>query len=72
MVPEAWDPGPLGGTRDPISGTQDSGPQYDQVGPGTPKFSSETRDPWSGTLMNNLLAWKFESCNIAIDILLEN
>ena len=52
-------------TRDPLSGTRDPGPQNFQVEP-------ETWDPWSGTLMNNLLAWKFECCNKSIDILLEN
>ena len=45
--------------------TQDPRPQYDQVELGT-------RDPLSGTLINNLLAWKFECSNESIDILLES
>ena len=54
-IPEMWDPGP----------------QYDQVGPGTPNLFSGTWDH-SGTLINNSPAWKFECCNKFIDILLEN
>ena len=48
--------------------------QYDQVGPGTPKFLSGTRDQGlrKKTLINNLAAWKIEWCNESIDILLEN
>ena len=45
--------------------TQDPRPQYDQVELGT-------RDPLSGTLINNLLAWKFKCNNESIDILLES
>ena len=62
------------GTQDPISETRDPGPQYDQVGPGTRdplsgtldsrhqnfQVGPGTQDTWSRTLMNNLLAWKFE------------
>ena len=54
-------------TRDHTSGIRD------------PLWSSGTRDskifkwdPWSGTLMNNLLAWKFECCNKSVHVLLEN
>ena len=71
-IPEKWD--------------RDLWPQYDQVGPGTRDPPGETRDlrtknfqvgpwdPWSGSLMNNLVAWKFWCCNksIDIDILLGN
>ena len=46
------------------SRTQDPGPKNFQVG-------LRSRNPWSGTLMNNLLAWKFECCNKSIDILLK-
>ena len=50
---------------DPLNGTRDLGRQNFHVGP-------ETREPWSGTLINNLLAWKFECYNESVNILLEN
>ena len=67
------------GTCDSLSGTRSQGLQYDEVahgirdskifkrdrGPGTPEVGT-------GTLMNSLLAWKFECSNKSIDILLEN
>ena len=79
MGPETRDPGALGGTwdqgtlydlvepgsQDPLGKTLDPGTQNFQVRAGT-------HDSWSGTLMNNLLARKFECCNKSIDILLEN
>ena len=47
-------------TQDPLGGTRDLGPQYDQVGPGT-------GEPLSGTLINNLPAWKFnDATNLLI------
>ena len=64
--PETWDQGLLGGTRDLKPHKWDPGLQYE---PGTPTFQmgSGIRDPWSGTLKNNLLAWKFECCNKSVD-----